>query len=113
MHRALLLMILITSAVSMSEEEQCRDMFENFIEGIPLQPSPQYCRGVSRLNNVLKLTSPITLQGLKKKNGKEEVRIRCDCPELEVIWKVRCVPCAQNPDPNITQDESHVLSWNL
>ncbi|EOA18431.1 hypothetical protein CARUB_v10006980mg [Capsella rubella] len=110
MHRALLLMTLITSVVSMNEEEQCRDIFSNFIDVIPKQPSPQYCRGVSRWDNVLKLTSPITLQGLEKKRGTGEIRARCDCPELEVIWKIRCVPCPQNPDSNITEeDESHVL----
>jgi len=54
-------MTLITSAVSMSEEEHCRDMFESFIKGLSMQPPPQYCRGVSRFNNVLKLTSPITV----------------------------------------------------
>ncbi|CAN6968967.1 hypothetical protein Bca4012_088454 [Brassica carinata] len=59
MHRTLLLMALITSAVSRNDEELCRDMFESFIEGMSMQPSPQYCRGVSHLNNVLKLTSPV------------------------------------------------------
>ncbi|CAG7887936.1 unnamed protein product [Brassica rapa] len=59
MHRTLLIMALITSAVSRNDEELCRDMFESFIEGMSMQPSPQYCRGVSHLNNVLKLTSPV------------------------------------------------------
>ncbi|CAL9227178.1 unnamed protein product [Arabidopsis halleri] len=110
MHRALLLMTLITSAVSMSEEEHCRDMFESFIKGISLEPSPQYCRGVSRFDNVLKLTSPITLQGLTKKKRKGKIGGRCDCPELDVIWKIRCKPCAHSPDSNVTESESqHVL----
>ncbi|KAF3599185.1 hypothetical protein F2Q69_00034301 [Brassica cretica] len=66
-------MALITSAVSRNDEELCRDMFESFIEGMSIQPSPQYCRGVSHLNNVLKLTSPVALQGLEKKKEKGRV----------------------------------------
>lgn len=61
MHRALLLMALITSAVSRNDEEQCRDMFESFTRVMSQRPSPQYCRGVSHLNNVLKLTYPLAV----------------------------------------------------
>ncbi|KFK29363.1 hypothetical protein AALP_AA7G124400 [Arabis alpina] len=106
MHRAILLMTLITSAVSRNEEEQCRDMFESFVEGISQQPSPQYCRGVSHFNNVLKLTSPISLHELKKK--KPEIGRRCECLELEVIWRIKCVPCAPVPDFNVSEYESYV-----
>ncbi|CAH2077689.1 unnamed protein product [Thlaspi arvense] len=106
MYRALFLMALITSAVSRNEEEQCGDMFKSFTEGISLQPSPQYCKGVSHLNNVLKLTSPITLQSLKK--GKEKVGKPCECMDFEVIWKIRCVRCEQDPGTNVTEYESHV-----
>ncbi|KAL0873086.1 hypothetical protein Bca101_022791 [Brassica carinata] len=108
MHRTLLLMALITSAFSRNEEEQCRDMFESLTEGMSLQPSPQYCRGVSRLNNVLKLTSPVSLQGLGKKKRKGHVGKPCECMELEVTWKIRCVRCDQDPSPNVTKYESHV-----
>ncbi|ESQ54412.1 hypothetical protein EUTSA_v10026605mg [Eutrema salsugineum] len=110
MHRALLLMTLIASAVSRNEEEQCRDMFESIIERTSLGPaSPQYCRGVSHFNNVLKLTSPITLQGLeKKKKRREELGRPCECMQLEVIWKIRCVRCEQDPDSNVTVYESHL-----
>ncbi|KAF8114494.1 hypothetical protein N665_0036s0027 [Sinapis alba] len=74
MHRALLLMALITSAVSRNDEEKCRDMFESFTEGLmSLQPSPQHCRGVSHLNNVLKLTFPIAVidsfAGIREEEG--------------------------------------------
>ncbi|KAF2542719.1 hypothetical protein F2Q68_00030392 [Brassica cretica] len=74
-------MALITSAVSRNDEELCRDMFESFIEGMSMQPSPQYCRGVSHLNNVLKLTS--TVAGLEKKKEKGRVGKPCECMELE------------------------------
>ncbi|KAJ0251567.1 Non-specific lipid-transfer-like protein [Hirschfeldia incana] len=79
-------MALITSAVSWNDEEQCRDMFESFIEGMSQRPSPQYCRGVSHLNNVLKLTSPIALQVLEKKKKKRKGHVGkpCECMELEV-----------------------------
>ncbi|KAL1203174.1 hypothetical protein V5N11_015409 [Cardamine amara subsp. amara] len=108
MHRALLLMTLITYAASIREEEQCRDMFESFVQLIPLQPSPQYCRGVGRLNkNVFKLTS--TVIKTKKKKCKGTIGKRCECPELEIVWKIRCVPCQLGPDSNITEYESHVL----
>ncbi|KAG2248322.1 hypothetical protein Bca52824_087950 [Brassica carinata] len=75
-------MALITSAVSRNDEELCRDMFESFIEGMSMQPSPQYCRGVSHLNNVLKLTSPVA--GLEKKKEKGRVGKPCECMELEL-----------------------------
>ncbi|KAF8114493.1 hypothetical protein N665_0036s0027 [Sinapis alba] len=107
MHRALLLMALITSAVSRNDEEKCRDMFESFTEGLmSLQPSPQHCRGVSHLNNVLKLTFPIALQGLEKKKEKGRVGKPCECMELEVTWKIRCVRCDQDPSTNVTKYES-------
>ncbi|CAH8317863.1 unnamed protein product [Eruca vesicaria subsp. sativa] len=100
MHRVLLFMALITLVVSRSEEEQCRDMFESFIEGMSLQPSPQYCRGVSHLNNVLKLTSPIASLEKKKRKGKVGIK-PCECMESEVTWKLKCVRCDQDPSTNV------------
>ncbi|CAA7050147.1 unnamed protein product [Microthlaspi erraticum] len=72
MHRGILLVItllaLIKTAVSYRYPiEQCRDVFESFmpcmgfVEGIFQEPSPECCRGVTRLNNIVKFTSPVTI----------------------------------------------------
>ncbi|KAJ4913460.1 hypothetical protein Rs2_08081 [Raphanus sativus] len=99
-------MALITSAVSRNDEEQCRDMFESFTRVMSQRPSPQYCRGVSHLNNVLKLTYPLAV--LEKKERKGRVGRPCECMESEVTWKLRCVRCEQDPSTNVTKYESHV-----
>ncbi|EOA18826.1 hypothetical protein CARUB_v10007440mg, partial [Capsella rubella] len=87
MHRAILVvtfLVLMKTAVSDLSVERCRDVFESFVpyldlvEGAFQQPSPECCRGVSHLNNVVKLTSPVTI--LSRGNG-ELVRV-CECVEM-------------------------------
>ncbi|KAL0739105.1 hypothetical protein Bca4012_015315 [Brassica carinata] len=72
-HRAIILvtlLALIQTAVSQLQSiEQCREVFESFmpcmgfVEGIFQQPSPQCCRGVSHLNNVVKFKTPAGICG--------------------------------------------------
>ncbi|CAN8273574.1 unnamed protein product [Cochlearia groenlandica] len=112
MHRSLIIItFLITSVVTMNQEDQyCKGMFESIIDKISTQQhSPQYCRGVTHFNNILKIKSPINLQVFKKR--KEGLGKPCECMQLEVIWKIRCVRCEQDPDhSNVTNYESHIMN---
>ncbi|XP_010447987.1 PREDICTED: protein ARABIDOPSIS THALIANA ANTHER 7-like [Camelina sativa] len=84
-------LVLMKTAVSQEDSdpmdppppiEPCRDVFVNFgpcmgfVEGIYRNPSPDCCRGVSHLNNVVRFTAPGTIHG----NG--ETRRVCACIEM-------------------------------
>ncbi|XP_023633776.1 protein ARABIDOPSIS THALIANA ANTHER 7 [Capsella rubella] len=88
-HHAILVvafLVLMKTAVSQSQDNDpmalCRDVFVSFmpcmgfVEGIFQQPSPECCRGVSHLNNVVKFTAPGSRQG----NG--ELERVCICVEI-------------------------------
>ncbi|KFK29362.1 hypothetical protein AALP_AA7G124300 [Arabis alpina] len=85
MHRAILvvtLLVMIKTAVSQVVMERCGDVFNSFmpcmgfVEGIFRQPSPDCCRGVTHLNNVVNFTPPGSM-----KNGRETERV-CACIEI-------------------------------
>ncbi|KAL1203172.1 hypothetical protein V5N11_015407 [Cardamine amara subsp. amara] len=90
LHHALLvvtLLFLAKTAVSDDRRdpylmERCPDVFQSFmpcmafIEGIFQRPSPECCRGVSHLNNVVKSTSPGSRQGYG------ELERVCECIEI-------------------------------
>ncbi|KAL1203173.1 hypothetical protein V5N11_015408 [Cardamine amara subsp. amara] len=85
-HALLVVTLLFLTKTAVSDDpiplQRCRDVFLSFmpcmgfIEGIFQQPSPQCCRGVSNLNNVVKSTSPGSRQGYG-----EVVRV-CQCIEI-------------------------------
>ncbi|CAH8388636.1 unnamed protein product [Eruca vesicaria subsp. sativa] len=88
-HRAIILvtlLALIKTAVSQLHHiEQCREVFESFmpcmgfVEGIFQQPSPQCCRGVTHLNNVVKFKTP---GSRTNKLGSGELERVCGCIEI-------------------------------
>ncbi|VVA99941.1 unnamed protein product [Arabis nemorensis] len=88
MHRTILvvaLLVLIKTAVSQLMIERCGDVFESFmpcmgfIEGIFRQPSPDCCRGVTHLNNIVQFTPPGRRNN--QGNGGETERV-CACIEI-------------------------------
>ncbi|KAG2263015.1 hypothetical protein Bca52824_070094 [Brassica carinata] len=96
-HRAIILvtlLALIQTAVSQLQSiEQCREVFESFmpcmgfVEGIFQQPSPQCCRGVSHLNNVVKFKTP---GSRKNEQGSGELERVCEC--IEIMGKADHLP---------------------
>ncbi|KAG7617659.1 unnamed protein product [Arabidopsis thaliana] len=79
-------LVLMKTAVSQDNNplEHCRDVFVSFmpcmgfVEGIFQQPSPDCCRGVTHLNNVVKFTSP----GSRNRQDSGETERVCLCIEI-------------------------------
>ncbi|KAF3596733.1 hypothetical protein DY000_02027464 [Brassica cretica] len=96
-HRAIILVTLLaltkTAVSQLQSIEQCREVFDSFmpcmgfVEGIFQQPSPQCCRGVSHLNNVVKFKTP---GSRKNEQGTEELERVCEC--IEIMGKADHLP---------------------
>ncbi|CAH2077690.1 unnamed protein product [Thlaspi arvense] len=89
MHRAIMLVTFLalvkTTVSDRYPIELCSDVFNSFmpcmgfVEGIFQQPSPQCCRGVTHLNNIVKFTSP---GSRKNRQGSGEIERVCECIEI-------------------------------
>ncbi|XP_010438467.1 PREDICTED: protein ARABIDOPSIS THALIANA ANTHER 7-like [Camelina sativa] len=123
-HRAILVMapflVLMKTAVSVEDNdpmdppppiEPCRDVFVSFspcmgfVEGIYRQPSPDCCRGVSHLNNVVRFTAPGTIHG-----NRETGRV-CAC--IEIMANANHLPFLPSAISNLPLRCSLTLSFPI
>ncbi|CAN8230181.1 unnamed protein product [Cochlearia groenlandica] len=128
MHRAifvvtLLVLTIIKTVLSQDRGfpmEQCTDVFESFmpcmgfIEGMFIQPSPQCCRSVTHLNNIVKFTSPRSRKEKGENNNNNnigEVERVCEC--VEIMGKANHLPFIPTAINNLPLFCSLTLSFPI